>query len=248
VVLVNGTSPYESHGVVLRVQPDGSQTLIEKISAVARSGFNFRLFPMDRQSLKAIFTILGFDESEVVLEADPEGNRSTAKEISIPQWTITGVGASIQKRPTFYRGRQGLASEFITNVEVQRHSFYVRRLVTLPLITIVLLSFSVFWMERSSLGDRMSVSFIGILAAVAYQVVMSEMLPRIAYVTVMNALLNVSFLTMVATVVINLVVGQLDKQGRSEFADSIDKRCRWIFPLNYFGLLLLGYGTALLIL
>jgi hypothetical protein len=46
-------------------------------------------------------------------------------------------------------------------------------------------------MERSSLGDRMSVSFIGILAAVAYQVVMSEMLPRIAYVTVMNALSGV---------------------------------------------------------
>jgi len=202
---------------------------------------------MDRQSLKAVFAILGFNKGEVVLQADPDTAGSMANEISIPQWTITGVGASTREQPTFYAGHQGLASEFVATVEVQRHSFYVRRLVTLPLIVIVLLSFSVFWMERSSLGDRMSVSLIGILAAVAYQVVMSEMLPRIAYVTVMNALLNISFLTMVATVVMNLVVGQLDKQGKTALADRIDMRCRWIFPLTYFGLLLIGYGVALLI-
>ena len=83
-------------------------------------------------------------------------------------------------------------------------SFYVSRLVTLPLIVIVLLSFSVFWMDRSSLGDRISVSFIGILTAVAYQVVMSEILPQIAYVTWMNAFLNFSFLMMVGTVITNL--------------------------------------------
>jgi hypothetical protein len=248
VVLVNGISPYESHGVALRVQPDGSQTLIEEISAVARTEFNFLLFPMDRQNLRAVFEILGFDKDEVVLEADSESNRSITEPISIPQWTIIGVGTSTQERPTLYGRRQGLVSEFVANVEVQRNSYYVRRLVSFPLIAIVLLSFSVFWMEKSSLGDRMSVSFIGILAAVAYQIVMSEMLPRIAYVTLMNAFLNLSFLTMVATVAINLVVGQLDAQGKFELADRVDRRCRWIFPLTYIGLTLILYGTALLMI
>ena len=68
---------------------------------------------------------------------------------------------------------------------------------------------------------------------------MSELLPRIAYITWMNAFLNVSFLMMVGTVVINLVVGVLDQQGRSEVGDRIDYRCRWIFPLVYFSLILL---------
>ena len=118
--------------------------------------------------------------------------------------------------------------------------WYVSRLITLALIVIVLLSFSV-------LGDRISVSFIGILTAVAYQVVMSEILPRIAYPTLMNAFLNLSFLAMVGTVVINLVVGALDQQGRSEVADRIDRRCRWIFPLAYFGFNLLAFGAAFLL-
>jgi hypothetical protein len=120
------------------------------------------------------------------------------------------------------------------------------RLVILPLIVIVLLSFSVFWMDRSSLGDRLSVSFIGILTGVAYLLVTSEQLPRISYFTLMHGFLNLSFLTMCATVVINLVVGALDKRGKFERGDRIDRRCRWGFPPAYFGLLLVMLGVALL--
>jgi hypothetical protein len=92
-------------------------------------------------------------------------------------------------------------------------------------------------MERSSLGDRINVSFIGILTAVAYQIVVSEVLPHISYVTLMNGFLQLSFLVMCATVVVNLVVGSLDKRGEVAAGDRVDRRCRWIFPLVYFGLL-----------
>ncbi len=81
----------------------------------------------------------------------------------------------------------------------------------------------------------------------AYQVVMSELLPRIAYITWMNAFLNVSFLTMVGTVVVNLVVGSFDQQGKPEIGDLIDRRCRWIFPLAYFSLILVAFGVAFLL-
>ena len=102
-------------------------------------------------------------------------------------------------------------------------------------------------MERASLGDRISVSFIGILTVVAYQVVMSEILPRIAYVNWMNGFLNFSLLTMGGTVLVNLTVGALEQQGRSELAHRIDHRCRWIFPLAYLGFILLLFAVAFLV-
>ena len=141
---------------------------------------------------------------------------------------LYGIAAS-------YAGRRGIASAFIVSVEVQRESFYMRRLVIIPLVVIVLLVLGVL-VDRSSLGDRLSVSFIGILTGVAYQLVMSEQLPRISYVTLMHGFLSLSFLTMCATVVINLVVGTLDKRGQVALGDRIDRRCRWGFPLAYFGL------------
>ena len=113
-------------------------------------------------------------------------------------------------------------------------------------MVIVLLSFSVFWMDRATLGDRLSVSFIGILTAVAYILVISDHLPKTSQFTLVFGFLNLSFLTMCATVVINLVVSTLDKSGKSEVGDLIDKRCRLKFPLIYFSLLIVLLAVVLL--
>ena len=244
VVLVNASGLYQKNGVVLRVQPDGTSTLIETLNATAKTEFNMSRFPFDGHRLEAVFEVLGFDRDEVLLQVESEAASAFARDVRIPQWTLTGASMSVRDRAASYAGRRGIASAFIVSVDVQRESFYMRRLVIIPLVVIVLLSFSVFWMDRSSLGDRLSVSFIGILTGVAYQLVMSEQLPRISYVTLMHGFLSLSFLTMCATVVINLVVGALDKRGQVALGDRIDRRCRWGFPLAYFGLLLVMRAVA----
>jgi hypothetical protein len=246
VVLVNESGLYEKSGVLLRVQPDGASTLIETMNAAAEVEFNMKRFPFDKQRLEAVFEVLGFDKDEVVLQVQSDGASPLASEVRVPQWTVTGVSASVRDRPASYAGRRGVSSAFVVGVDVRRQSFFVVRLVIIPLIVIVLLSFSIFWMDRSSLGDRLSVSFIGILTGVAYLLVTSEQLPRISYFTLIHGFLNLSFLTMCATVVINLVVGTLDKRGNSELGDRIDRRCRWAFPVAYFGLLLIMLAVALL--
>ena len=246
VVLVNEAGAYDKHGVVLRVQPDGTQTLVETLNAIAKTELNLRRFPLDSQRLEAVFEVLGYDASEVVLRPESEATPSVDDMVRLPQWSIEGFGVSTRERSAPYAGHRGVASALVMSVDVQRESFYISRLVIAPLILIVLLSFSVFWMDRSGLGDRISVSFIGILTGVAYQLVMSEILPRISYVTLAHGIINLSFVAMCGTVVVNLVVGALDRSNKSDLADRIDRRCRWIFPLGYFGLLLLILGVALL--
>lgn len=62
----------------------------------------------------------------------------------------------------------------------------------------------------------------------------------------MHGFLNIGFFVMAATVVINLAVHALDRKGKSEVGDRVDRRCRWIFPVTYFGLLLVTVGVAFL--
>jgi hypothetical protein len=50
-----------------------------------------------------------------------------------------------------------------------------------------------------------------------------------------NGCPNLSLLMTCATVAINLVVGELDKKGRSETGDRVDEGCRTIFPRTYLG-------------
>ncbi|MGB8224131.1 MAG: hypothetical protein WCF10_16195 [Polyangiales bacterium] len=244
LVLANESGQYEELGVVLRVRPDGTLTLVQTVDATAEADLKLRRYPFDRQRLEAVFEVLGLDKKEVVLQA---GSETTEFQVQLPQWTLTGVSASTRERPAPYAGREGgIASTFVVRMDVQRDSFFMLRLVVLPLVLIVMLSWSVFWMDRSSLGDRVNVSFIGILTAVAYQIVVSEILPNISYMTWMNGFLNLSFIIMCATVVVNLVVGVRDAQGRHDAGDRIDRRCRWVFPLSYFGLLLVMVGVTFL--
>jgi len=116
--------------------------------------------PLDEQRLKAEFEVLGFNDEEVVLEAGPDAAMADLAEIQVPQWDLTGLDATILSRRSPYAGSEAQSFVFALNLETDRQAFFMIRLVIIPLIFIVGLSFSVFWMDRSSLGDRMATTII----------------------------------------------------------------------------------------
>ena len=242
VVPLNGAGMYEKSGTVLRVRPDGTSTLVETIVASATCDLGMRRYPFDRHRLEARFAVLGFAGDEIAFTLPADGGDAVASRASIPQWKIRGVSAEVGTRKT----GSVEASTYSLTIDVERIPFYVMRLIVLPLALIVTMSFSVFWMDRSSLGDRINVSFIGILTAVAYQIVMGDKLPRIAYVTLIHGFLSLSFITMCLTVVVNLTVGAMDKRKRFDLGDRIDYACRWVFPLAYYGILAIGVTIIML--
>lgn len=225
VYLANESGLYETDAVTLRVKPDGSCTLSCSINAIAECHLSMRRYPFDTQVLDADFSMPGFTSDEVVFVA---GESTLAPELSLSQWSMDGLRIIPLSLPS---------PGFTVRLKASRDPLFTLRLVAMPLALIVMLSWSVFWMERSSLGDRISVSFVGILTAVAYQIVVGDLLPHVSYITVMHGFLNLSFFVMCATVVVNLVVGACDRRGRGDLGDLIDHRCRWIFPITYFSLI-----------
>ncbi len=134
-------------------------TLVETVNAVVKTKLNLRRYPYDDQRQEAVFEVLGVDTGEVVLEAEPMPERSNGHEIRIPQWEQSGIGVSTRNFDAPYAGSRGVTSVFVLTVDVQRQSLFMLRFVVLPLILIVMLSWSIFWMDRPSVGDRMDVSF-----------------------------------------------------------------------------------------
>jgi hypothetical protein len=130
---------------------------------------------------------------------------------------------------------------FIFEMDVKRQGAFVMRLVVFPLFLVVILSWSVFWMDRASVGDRMAVSFVGLLTAVAYQIVLGDILPHISYLTPINVFVNISFVIMCASIVVNLIVGELNRENRGPEADVLDNYCKKIFPAVYLSLLAITF-------
>lgn len=236
VTLVNESGKYDKPSTELRIEPDGTVTLTEAIDAVGEADLDLRRYPFDEQHLDAVFDVLGATTREVRFEIDPQTGGVSREGVGVPEWSLERVVAFTRDHAAPHIAADAVASTFVVSLDVRRQSFYMIRLVVLPLMLIVILSWSVFWMDKSSVADRINVSFIGILTVVAYHIVISEIWPDISYFTLMHGFLNLSFLLMCATVPINLAVARLDRRGQSEAGDRLDQRCRWLFPVLYFGL------------
>jgi hypothetical protein len=109
------------------------------------------------------------------------------------------------------------------------------RVVVFPLTLLCLLCAAVFWMDHESLGDRMSISFTGLLTIVAYQFLIGGSLPTIAYFTLMDSFLYCTYAFIACTIMVNLRVDYLNRTGRQDVGDRLDEKCRWIFPSTFFG-------------
>jgi len=240
IVLTNAVAAPDSQGVVFRVAPGGGSTVVQQFHATVRSELQLRRFPFDEQKLLLLFEVLGFDEQEVILISEPDGATMDQDLFHVPEWTISGLGIASSSA---YRLRAGPGPPgVVVQIEAKRKSFFMLRLVVGPLALIVMLSWAVFWMDRSSLGDRMAVSFVGILTAVAYQSMVSDIMPNISYVTFLNAFMVMSMFLMSTTVAVNLAVAAYDKRGDTDLGNRIDRTCRWLFPILY--AMLVGLSVA----
>jgi hypothetical protein len=58
-----------------------------------------------------------------------------------------------------------------------------------------------------------------------------------SYLTFTDTVLLISFLMMAATIPQSLLIHSLVRKGKQQLARTIDRTCRWVFPLTYVALL-----------
>ena len=239
VFLANESGSYDRQGIVLRIEPDGTVWYVEEIDAVAESPMELRLFPFDEQVLQIHFKFLGYGMDEVRFEAVEEYSRLLPQHgstIGNAGWSIGDYVISVDEDLSAIAGAQlvSAGSTLRIDVEAERHAGHLIRVVVLPLMLIVALSWVIFWMDRESLSNRINISFIALLTVVAFQIMVEQTLPAIPDLTLMSGFLAINYLLLAATIVINIRVDQLDRAGRQAEGDVLDLRCRWVFPLLYF--------------
>jgi hypothetical protein len=239
VFLANESGSFDRQGIVLRIEPDGTVWYLEEIDAVAESPMDLRFFPFDEQVLQIHFKFLGYGGGEVRFEPVEDYSRLLPQQGNIvgnAGWAIGGYTVSAGEDQSAIAGPQAVGQGSTLRVEVlaERRPGHLIRVVVLPLMLIVALSWVIFWMDRESLSNRINISFIALLTVVAFQIMVEQALPAIPDLTLMAGFLAINYLLLAATIVINLRVDQLDRAGRQAEGDALDRRCRWLFPLLYF--------------
>ena len=230
VTIANQVNARNIENQELVILSDGTIEYKEKFSAELEAHYDLKEFPFDRQKLEIEIESFAWHDDELIFKMNEE-KIGFSNDFEIAEWHIENVESKIesvkdlQDRATF--------SEFLMEIEVVRKYDYYLWKIIIPLILLVIISWSVFWMIGDKLVDRMSISMTGILTIVAYQFIISDILPRVSYFTFMDTFLSISFLIMLLSVFENIIVNNLDLVEESAKAQKLDMLSRIAFPLLY---------------
>ena len=225
---VNGRNIENQELVILS---DGTIEYKEKFSAELEAHYDLKKFPFDRQKLEIEIESFAWHD-EVLLFQKNEEKIGFSNDFEIAEWHIEKVESKIesvkdiQDRASF--------SEFLMEIVVVRQYEYYLWKIIIPLIFLVIISWSVFLMIGDKLIDRLRFSMIGILTIVAYQFIISDILPRVSYFTLMDSFLSISIFIMLLTMFESVYVNNLDLVDKSAQAKKVDMVCRIAFPVLYF--------------
>jgi len=222
------------------VYPDGTVGVHAKFNSRLLADFDFRKFPLDRQTLRITVQPYVLHSGSIRL-IHSERLTGFNRGFQIPEWDFLYYEAGLENEG------EPDDSHFVMEIRIARRAgFYVWK-VLLPMFIVVAVAWSTFWMTRDSLAQRQRQSATSILTLVAYQFVAAGDLPRVPYLTVMDALILWSFLVIGSTLVTN-VINMRKFRAAQQDGLKADRFGRRYFPLVYLGgFAVLGIMVSLLL-
>lgn len=212
----------------LIIHSDGTLEYEVRVNAALQSHYNMHQFPFDKQQLE--IDIESFSWNAKVMQFYQNTEKvGFSSEFELPEWHITGITAKVESiqevrdRTTF--------SKFKVIIDVTRkYQYYVFKGL-IPIIILVIISWSVFWFTLTR-PPRMSISLTTLLTTVAYNWIVTGHLPKVPYLTFLDGILAISYLFIFLTIVENTITEALQTDNKPE-AKKIDRMARYLFPCAY---------------
>ncbi|RLC67572.1 MAG: hypothetical protein DRH97_04665, partial [Chloroflexi bacterium] len=111
--------------------------------------------------------------------------------------------------------------------------------VIIPLVLIIMMSFTVFWVDPKELGPQLGIAATSMLTLIAFQFAINSYLPRIFYLTRMDLLVLGATILVFLALTEAVITSLLAKNNRRELALVVDRCARIIFPATF--ILFFGY-------
>ncbi len=204
----------------------GNAVYYERFSATLQApDFDFVQYPFDSQ--KFFVHVDALHPTGFLKFAPVDGVSGLGDRLGEEEWifndSITEVSEvkGISGKPT---------SRFSFGFIAHRHlNYYVLR-IFVPLIIIVLVSWLTFFLQDFS--KRVDIASGNLLIFVAFNFTISNDLPRLGYLTFMDAILVAFFVFTGMVVVANVIFRRMEITGREALARRIDNYTIWIYPFT----------------
>ncbi len=224
-----GTRHVEARELV--ILPDGTIEYSERFNGDFISHPDLRKFPFDAQHFDIRIESFAWDERFLKFVPYEPMIGFNADHKSSLEWDVKRVSALVDS--TKEVRSETTFSVFTLRMDVERVSGYYVWKIVLPLLLIVVFTWSTFWMPGEPSSGRMQRAFLALLTVVAFNQVVSRNLPRISYVTFIDAMVFLAF-AFVGLTMGTIMYGQVKEHaGQREAGIVLDRKARWAFPLAF---------------
>jgi Neurotransmitter-gated ion-channel ligand binding domain/Neurotransmitter-gated ion-channel transmembrane region len=222
---------------VAEVASDGSVVSRQRLIGTFTHPLDLRAFPFDRATFRVQLVLPGYRPQEIEFEPDAaalaaglRGGIGRADQFTLQDWRVLSTVAG-SKPYAVLPGLElaGFAFEFTA----ARNAQYFVIKVILPLLLIVMMSWSVFWIDPTEIGPQFSIAVTSMLTLIAYRFAIESNIPKLPYLTRLDAFILTGTLLVFLSLIEVIVVTKMAKRDRLEQACAIDRRCRWIIPLVF---------------
>jgi len=230
IQLANSSAIRPRQTPMVLIEANGSVTTTVRYDGSVSSPADLREFPFDERAIKLQLVSVKYDVAELPFRISPDWTGRRA-DLSVPDWTIgePTVAVSELELPRVEKK----VSLFEFGIPAVRHGDYYIYKFVFPLCLIIMMSWSVFWIDPGNLGPQLSLAATSMLTLVAYQFTINDLLPRVGYLTAMDQYVLSSSLLVFLALLEALITGSLAGSGRVEVAKALDRISRWMFPVAY---------------
>jgi len=210
------------------IQPDGEVIVRQRVWGPFSQALEVEDFPFDQHRFSVVLIAAGFEADEVLLVVDPQHASAISRELSVPDWAISELSAGpVEHR--FYEGAPPIPA-FSAAFEAKRHSSYFLLKVIAPLVFILAMSWTVFWLDPSLAGTQIGVATTSMLTLIAYRFTIDGYIPKVAYLTRLDSFILASTILVFVALVLAVLTSYLAANGEQSRAVRIERHCRWILP------------------
>ncbi|MDA9715783.1 hypothetical protein N9V00_01785 [Bacteroidota bacterium] len=159
-------------------------------TGIFKSPFRYQSFPFDKQTL--VINVVASDLSyQAPFYASNSSFENSVQELFLNEWNVSARGVSAYIS-TLDPAQDRLGEQF--KIEIERNFSYYLIKIFLPILFILMMSMSVFFISPSQIESRLTVSVVCFLALITYTYIADSDLPKLGYMSVMDYMILTSYL------------------------------------------------------
>lgn len=212
---------------LVTVFPDGRATYFERFTTTFQApDFNFRRFPFDSQQFFIHIDLLS--PEELYYFTNLEEFSEIGPQLGEEEWVITESGIEISSQIASTRAE---TSRLSFGFNARRNlNFYIFR-IFVPIAIIIIVSWIVFFLK--DYGKRVEAASANLLVFIAFNFTISDNLPRLGYLTLLDIVLVSTFIVTSLVLVFSVFLKRLEVEGKARLVHQIDRNTLWAYPVAY---------------